>query len=251
MARETRVINANARDETEDESESSSMRDFIASESDSEAAHSSDSSFKPPERPSRPSQAGTDAVREGSLESLTNDIDGTSKSDATSTDGEDASDDSNGTADVVEPNAFVWRTPSPPSVPRPVPLLPPPLPTRYPKRERRAPTDVYLAANARRVRRVLEADELRDQVREVADWRGAPISADNMELLVRVAGSTVRSTHARVALDVGPPDIEITSQQDDTDADAEEDSEEEGEVSDDMTPIRPMVEADADVLDSQ
>jgi hypothetical protein len=74
------------------------------------------------------------------------------------------------------------------------------------------------------VRRVLEQDELRDQVREIADARGVPVPENNMDVLVRVASSAVRATHARVMQDVNARDIELASQEDDTDADAEEDS---------------------------
>jgi hypothetical protein len=71
---------------------------------------------------------------------------------------------------------------------------------------------------------VLEADELRDQVREIADWRGVPVPVDNMELLVHVAKDAVRATHARVSADADVVGLDEASQQDDTDADAEEDS---------------------------
>jgi hypothetical protein len=202
------------------------MRDFIASESDSDAGRSSDSSFKPPVRPPRPAHAPT-ATSDSQGESTTEGSLSSSDTDASSVNKSEASAESDGTAEVANaPSAFVWRTPPHASLPRPTPLLPPPLPNRnrYPKRERREAVDLYLSANARRVRRVLEQDELRDQVREIADVRGVPIPEDNMDVLVRVASSAVRATHARVMQDVNARDIELASQEDDTDADAEEDS---------------------------
>jgi hypothetical protein len=229
-----RVINAHVSDNDDSNSDASSMRDFIASDSDSDAAHSSDSSFKPPVRPSRvPRVERPASASENNSASDTDESAGSttsSISEETSGDEDAASADSDGTADVTAQPAseFMWRTPPhPPAGAQPVPALPPPLPNRnqrYPKRERREAIDVYLASNARRVRRVLEADELRDQVREIADWRGVPVPIDNMELLVHVAHDAVRATHARVAADANVVGLEEASQEDDTDADAEEDS---------------------------
>jgi len=230
-----RVINAHVSDNDDSNSDASSMRDFIASDSDSDAVGSSDSSYKPPIRPARVPRVerpasfsendGASDTQE-SISSMTS-----SGSEETSGDDDAASAGSNGTAEVTaQPTSeFMWHTPPhPPTGTQHVPALPPPLPNRngrYPKRERRDAVDVYLASNARRVRRVLDADELRDQVREIADWRGVPVPVDNMELLVHAAQNAVRATHARVLADADVVGLDVASQEDDTDADAEEDSE--------------------------
>lgn len=225
-----RVINAHVSDNDDSNSDASSLRDFIASDSDSDAAHSSDSSFKPPVRPSRVPRVERPASASSASQSESTDSTTSSVSEEMSSDDDAADADSDGTADVTAQPAseFMWRTPPhPPADAQSVPALPPPLPNRnqrYPKRERREAVDVYLVSNARRVRRVLEADELRDQVREIADWRGVPVPVDNMELLVHVAKDAVRATHARVSADADVVVLDEASQQDDTDADAEEDS---------------------------
>lgn len=123
-------------------------------------------------------------------------------------------------------------------LPRPVPSLPAPVPvtpalsdnvtTRYPKRERRAVQDVYLDANIRRVRRVLEADERRDLIREARDWNDAPASDEDVgdaEANVReVSTAVLRSIHSAVAARNNMPAIDDADVEDDTDADAESDS---------------------------
>lgn len=117
----------------------------------------------------------------------------------------------------VAPGADSFRTP----------------PRRNPKRERRAPTDVYLERNARRVQRVLERDRVRDILREAADRRGAPepgraevdavVNAGVSLALLEAVGNVLAERD-------GAAPIDEASVEDDTDADAETDSDVEVEA---------------------
>lgn len=100
-------------------------------------------------------------------------------------------------------------------------------PRRNPKRERRVPTDIYLERNARRVQRVLDRDRVRDLLREAADRRGAAepgraevdavVNAGVSLALLEAIGSVLAERD-------GMAPIDEARDADDTDADAETDS---------------------------
>lgn len=100
-------------------------------------------------------------------------------------------------------------------------------PRRNPKRERHAPTDIYLERNARRVQRVLDRDRVRDLLREAADRRGATepgraevdavVNAGVSLALLEAIGSVLAERD-------GMAPIDEARDADDTDADAETDS---------------------------
>lgn len=213
----------NASDETNNSDTESDTGDesFIAPEDSdaSEIGSNDDASYHPP-----------NVVHEDSSSSSDNESDNASSSD-------NASDHQGG--NVSAP--FVFRNEPPTNTPRPVPALPPlpsPVPSigtfvqpsseRYPKRERRAPSDVYLDNNIRRVRRVLERDERRDLIREARDWNDVPTTTPELNEAERntrgVSTAVLQQIHGAVMRRQGVPNIELSSIQDDTDADAESDS---------------------------
>jgi len=147
---------------------------------------------------------------------------------------------SDNTSDYRE-GVSVFHNEPPTNIPRVVPALPPlpsPVPSigtlvqpsseRYPKRERRAPSDVYLDNNIRRVRRVLERDQRRDLIREARDWNDVPVTTSELHEAERntrgVSTAVLQQIHDAVMRRQGVPNIELSSIQDDTDADAESDS---------------------------
>ena len=212
--------------ETERSSEEGSLyssgdESFIAPEdSDASVVSDSEASYRPP-----PAAQGATAS------SVTSDL-------SCSDPHEEASRSSPSQTGEGGPLVLTDRVPTGSDLPRPVPSLPAPVPvtpalsdnvtTRYPKRERRAVQDVYLDANIRRVRRVLEADERRDLIREARDWNDAPASDEDVgdaEANVRgVSTAVLRSIHSAVAARNNMPAIDDADVEDDTDADAESDS---------------------------
>lgn len=196
-----------------DESDSTgSLRDFIASESehsDGDGVSSQDGSYVPAQRLHN-GDNGDDAAS-------------TSVSEASS----QASEASGASIGSSAPSERARPPPPEPSrVSTPPPALPPDAPGRYPKRERRAARDIYLASNTRRVRRVLDRDAARDALREIADWRGhAAQDPDTVLATPGITAALVLAAHARVMDRSGVrPVDEVGSQEDNTDADAEEDS---------------------------
>lgn len=201
--------------ETSDNEMDSGDESFIAPE-DSEISIRSDGESDGSYRPPNPTNVGAD-------------------SQATSSSGEtsESSETESGDESIHEPSPFVWlsndNAASTSSAAPPQPPLPP-LPTpvnsrRYPKRERRAAQDVYLLHNSRRVRRVLEQDALVDMVQEANAWNGRSVTRSTARSTASsLPAPMLRSIHSRLASNNGVPDVEHCSDVDDTDEDAETDS---------------------------
>ena len=201
--------------ETSDNELDSGDESFIAPE-DSEISIRSDGESDGSYRPPNPTNVDAHSQT-------------TSCSDETS-ESEAASDDES----IHEPSPLVWHSndnatsitstaaPLPPLPPLPAPVS---FPSRYPKRERRAAQDVYLLHNSRRVRRVLEQDALVDMVQEANAWNGRSVTRSAARSTASsLPAHMLRSIHSRLASNNGVPDVEHCSDVDDTDEDAETDS---------------------------